>query len=57
MTTETIVITHKKAAEGKVLTNGTDYVHEIFLAPFEPAASWQEVDPPAGPAANGNIED
>jgi len=44
METEIINIIHKKAAEGKVLTDGNDYVHEIFLAPSEDETKWSEID-------------
>ena len=44
MKTETITLTHKEAAEGKVLTDGKVYVHEVFLASSEDAAKWHEID-------------
>jgi len=55
MKTETIKITHLHAAEGKVLTDGKVYVHEVFLAPSEDAAKWREIDEadvPAEPQAD-----
>ena len=44
MKTETITLTHKEAAEGKVLTDGIVYVHEVYLAPSEDPAKWTEID-------------
>lgn len=44
MKTETITLTHKEAAEGKVLTDGKVYVHEVYLAPSEDPAKWTEID-------------
>ena len=44
MKTETINLEHLTAAEGKVLTDGKVYVHEVFLAPSEDPAKWREID-------------
>lgn len=44
MTTETINLKHLTAADGKVLTDGTQYVHEVYLAPSEDPAKWHEID-------------
>ena len=44
MKTETITLTHKEAADGKVLTDGKKYVHEVYLAPSEDPAKWTEID-------------
>lgn len=55
MKTETISITHKEAAEGKVLTDGNVYVHEVYLAPSEDPENWHEIDAadvPAEPQAD-----
>ena len=44
MITETITLIHNKAANGKVLTDGTQYVHEVYLVPSEDPAKWTEID-------------
>jgi hypothetical protein len=50
MKTETIELRHLTAAEGKVLTDGSVYVHEVYLAPSEDPAKWHEIDAADVPA-------
>lgn len=49
MKKETIELRHLIASEGKVLTDGAQYVHEVYLAPGEEESKWKEVEPPVGP--------
>lgn len=61
MKTETIELRHLTAAEGKVLTDGKKYIHEVYLAPSEDPAKWTEIDAadvPVQPEPNeyANIE-
>lgn len=43
LTTTIVVLT---AAEGKILTDGREYVHTVALASSEDASRWMEVDVP-----------
>lgn len=49
MKKETIELRHLIASEGKVLTDGVQYVHEVYLAPEEEESNWKEVEPPVEP--------
>lgn len=49
MKKETIELRHLIASEGKVLTDGEQYVHEVYLAPEEEESKWKEVEPPVAP--------
>lgn len=52
MKKETIELRHLIASEGKVLTDGKQYVHEVYLAPEEEESNWKEVEPPIEPIAD-----
>lgn len=43
MKQETITRIKLTASDGKVLTNGTDYGREIYLADTENSANWYEI--------------
>ena len=49
MEKEIIELRHLIASEGKVLTDGEQYVHEVYLAPEEEESKWKEVEPPVEP--------
>ena len=55
MKKETIELRHLIASENKVLTDGEQYVHEVYLAPEEEESKWKEVEPPVEPIADEYI--
>lgn len=44
MIVEEIDLRHLIASPGKVLTDGEQYVHEVFLAPSASMQDWDEID-------------
>lgn len=52
MKKETIELRHLMASDGKVLTDGEQYVHEVYLAPGEDEKNWKEVEPTVEPIAD-----